>query len=233
MRDSDVVAAITEAEAATIRAHVPGSKVIVLPNVHDVPEATPSGFGEREDLLFIGGFAHDPNVDAVFHFTGEIEELLRPHLDARLWVVGSKPPEEIYALQSPQLVVTGYVPDADAYFDRCRVFVAPLRYGAGMKGKVGHALAMGLPVVTTSIGAEGMELRDGRDVLVRDDPASFAAAVVEVYSDQELWETLSRNGRELVRERWGPDAMRSRLGLLLEETRAKTGGTIAARGVSS
>jgi glycosyltransferase involved in cell wall biosynthesis len=125
--------------------------------------------------------------------------------------------------------VTGYVPDAAAYFDRCRVFVAPLRYGAGMKGKIGQALALGLPLVTTSVGAEGMDLRDGHDALIRDDPAAFAAAVADLYDDQDLWETLAHNGRELVAKRWGPEAMRSRLALLLDETRARTGSFVSAR----
>jgi O-antigen biosynthesis protein len=143
--------------------------------------------------------------------------------------VGSNPPDPILALQSPRLVVTGYVADADAYFDRCRVFVAPLRYGAGMKGKIGHALALGLPVVTTSVGAEGMGLVDRQHALIRDDPADFAAAAVELYSDAELWHTLSHNGQELVRERWAPPAMRARLESLLDEVRALIGAPVAAR----
>ena len=83
----------------------------------------------------------------------------------------------------------GYVPDPSIYFHRCRVFVAPLRFGAGMKGKIGHSMSFGLPVVTTSIGAEGMDLVDRKHALIADSPEDFARAVVELYGDERLWES--------------------------------------------
>jgi len=97
------------------------------------------------------------------------------------------------------------VPDLRPLYDRCRLFVAPLRYGAGMKGKVGEAAAHGLPVVTTSVGAEGMDLVNGRDVLVGDDAESFAAAVAAAYNDRHLWDRVAVNGRRAVQERLSPE----------------------------
>ena len=110
----------------------------------------------------------------------------------------------------------GYLADVSKYFLPARVFVAPLRYGAGMKGKIGQALAFGLPIVTTSLGAEGMDLRDGRDVLIADNSHSFADAVARLYKDDDLWLSLSARGLEIIAERWSPRAMSERLEVLLE-----------------
>jgi glycosyltransferase involved in cell wall biosynthesis len=129
--------------------------------------------------------------------------------------LGADPPEEVRELQSPHILVTGYLRSVDRYFSHSRVFVAPVRYGAGMKGKIGHALAFGVPVVTTSIGAEGMDLVDGETALVRDDPHEFAEAVVALYDDEALWARLSQQGQQVVRDRWTPEVMRTRLQALL------------------
>ena len=96
-------------------------------------------------------------------------------------------------MQARDVVAVGYVPDLTPYLDLCRVFVAPLRYGAGMKGKIGQSMSFGLPVVTTSIGAEGMSIVDGKHVLIADYPAEFASAVVRLYTDGLLWEQISTN----------------------------------------
>ncbi|MBD0330087.1 MAG: glycosyltransferase [Thermoleophilia bacterium] len=218
MRRSDLVATISDEEAQIVREQVPTARTVVLPNVHELDPSPPRPFAERADLLFIGSFQHPPNVDAVLHLVGDVLPLLAESLDARLLVLGADPPDEIRRLQSPRVVVTGYLPDVDEYFRRAHVFVAPLRYGAGMKGKVGHALAFGLPVVTTPIGAEGMDLVDGEHLLVRDGADALAQAVAAVYRDEDLWGRLSEGGRAVVRERWTPEAMRLRLERLLRET---------------
>jgi glycosyltransferase involved in cell wall biosynthesis len=116
--------------------------------------------------------------------------------------------------------VLGYVPDVEPLFARGRVFVAPLRFGAGAKGKIGEALAHSVPVVTTGVGAEGMHLRDGEEVLVADSAAEFAAAVVRLYGDAALWQRLAENGRAHVERHFSPrvvgkvvnDSVRSLLG---------------------
>lgn len=220
MRRSDIVAVVTDEEARAVEALVPGARTVVLPTVHDVPDRPLPPFEARADLMFIGGFRHDPNVDAVLHFVHDVLDRVLDEIDVRFWVLGAHPPPSITALQSSRVVVTGYVPDADAYFDRMRVFVSPLRYGAGMKGKNGHALALGLPMVTTSVGAEGLGLVDGTHAFVKDDPQAFAAAVVELYRDASLWKRMSEAGQSLVREQWSPAVMTSRLEALVDLVRA-------------
>jgi glycosyltransferase involved in cell wall biosynthesis len=215
IRRSDVTLAVSEIEASVIRRYVPGAATAVIPTVHVADSLPAMAFDERRDLLFIGGFHHSPNVDAVQFFVTQVFPAVLERLDIRLTLLGSDPPETIRALSSSRISVTGYLADVGAYFRTARVFVCPLRYGAGMKGKNGQAMSFGLPIVTTTVGAEGMDLVDGTDALIRDDPAAFATAVVELYTRRELWETISRNSRAVVEERWGPGAMRQRLEHLL------------------
>lgn len=215
IRRSHVTATVSEAEARQVRKRVPNASTVVLPTVHEPDIVARPPFEQRADLLFIGNFVHDPNTDAVLHFANEILPLVTREIDARLWVLGQGPSPEVRALQSPSVIVTGFVPDVDQYFRRARVFVAPLRYGAGVKGKNGQAMAFGLPLVTTSIGAEGMDMVDGRHALIRDEPRDFAQAVIDLYREQPLWEHLSHESQELIRNKWAPEAMRSRLERLI------------------
>jgi glycosyltransferase involved in cell wall biosynthesis len=214
-RGSDVVATVTEAEADVVRSMVPGARTVLLPTVHEPDGADRIPFAQTRDLLFIGGFLHQPNADAVRWFVREVLPLIRGQIDARLVVIGADPPPEIRALESPEVVLAGYVPHVESHFRRARVFVSPLRFGAGMKGKNGQAMAFGLPLVTTTMGADGMDLVDGEHALVRDGAEAFAAGVVELYLDPELWQRLSRQSQALVRERWSPDVMRKRLEALV------------------
>jgi hypothetical protein len=125
---------------------------------------------QRRDIFFIGAFAHPPNTDAVLWFCREIfPRILAREPDIRFSVIGADPPAQVRALASDSVHILGYVPDVSRFFDGCRLSVAPLRYGAGVKGKVNQSLAHGLPVVATSQASEGMFLRDGESVLVTDE----------------------------------------------------------------
>ncbi len=189
--------------------------VEVLPTVHAPVAGDPRPEGRRA-LMFIGGFRHPPNGDAMTSFVKETLPLIRSGIgDVEFLIVGNAPPAEVRALSTERTVVTGYVPDTTPYFAKSRVFVCPLRYGSGMKGKIGEALSHGVPVVTTSIGAEGMELVHGETALIHDDPSEFAAAVVRLFGDDDLWRDLSRKGREHINSRFGPAALRERLKKIL------------------
>ncbi len=214
----DVTIAITETEAGVIRDMAPSARTAVLPNVHEIRTNSPPGPKAREGLLFIGSFLHSPNADAVAWFVKEILPHIRKRVKVKLVVVGSDPPPSLVRSCGPEVVFSGWVHDVQPLFDSAKVFVAPLRFGAGMKGKVGHAFALGLPVVTTGVGAEGMDLEDGCDALIRDDPRAFADAVVQLYEDASLWMRLSGNGQRAVEERWSPDKMQARLRRLLRES---------------
>lgn len=152
------------------------------------------GFADRRGLLFVGGFRHSPNVDAVQWFVREIFPDLRARLpDITLTLVGSHAPEVIAAIQEPGVVQRGYVSDEElhALYESVRLTVAPLRYGGGVKGKVIESWQQGVPCVTTSVGVQG--LPDLPDQLpVADDVPTFQDWIYQLYTDETLWQSVSR-----------------------------------------
>jgi hypothetical protein len=197
MRSADVTVAVSEEERQLLLDLVPDVVVETVPNVFRIPAGRPPGPGRRTGLLFVGGFWHAPNEDAVLWFVDHVWPRIRAEApDILFRIVGADPTPEVLALaRLPDIEVLGYVPDLTPYFDAARVFVAPLRFGAGMKGKVGQSLVNGLPVVTTAIGAEGMCLADGEHVLVADRAADFANCVLSLLDDDGLWSHLQVRGR--------------------------------------
>ena len=217
---ADGVIAITENDKKVLLNESNGSikeeKVFVVPNIHAV-RPTKSPFEKREGLLFIGNFNHSPNVDAMRFFCQEVfPKVVKELKDIKLYIVGSNPPPPIRELENENVAVTGYVPDLEPYMEKAKVFVAPLRYGAGMKGKIGEALSHGLPVVTTSVGAEGMDLEDGVHVIIADDADAFASAVVRVYTDERLWKNLRENGVLHVQKMFTPEVVTLKLKEMFE-----------------
>ena len=206
---SDITLVVSETERALLAKDAPRARVEVLSNLHAL--AGPGlPFAQRHDLVFVGGFRHPPNVDAVRWFVQDIFPMLRARLpELQFHCIGSHTPTEILALSTqPGVHVHGHVPDIGPYMDGCRIAVAPLRYGAGVKGKVNLSMAHGQPVVATSCAAEGMHLVDGHDVLLADDAREFAAAILKLHDDATLWNTLSANGLDNVARHFSIDAAR-------------------------
>jgi glycosyltransferase involved in cell wall biosynthesis len=185
---------------------------VVIPTLHELHEAG-AGFDERDGLLFVGSFAHRPNADAVQYFLDEIfPKIQSENPQIKMRIAGADPPKSIVDRASESIEVLGFVPDLEPLLQRIRVFVAPLRYGgAGTKGKVGEALSHGIPVVTTSIGAEGFGLTSGEDALIADDPIEFARAVLRAYSNKSLWQRLSENGRARIAADFTPAAVANKV----------------------
>jgi GT2 family glycosyltransferase len=214
---SDVTLVVSEVERALLAEDAPGARVDVLSNLHEL--AAPGlPFGERRDVVFVGGFRHPPNVDAVLWFASEVwPSVHAAEPDMVFHCIGGDTSPEIEALaERPGIRVHGHVPDIDPYMAGARVSVAPLRYGAGVKGKVNLSMAHGQPVVATSCAVEGMHLRDGEDVLVADAPQDFAAAVLRAYRDPALWAQLAANGRDNVARHFSLDAGRDVVRRLLQ-----------------
>ena len=219
VRASDATITVTDVERDILREHVPDANVIVVPTIHERCEGD-VGFAARRDLLFVVNFLHPPNVDAAFLLVNEIMPRLRDRLPGiRLLLAGSYTSPEILALATDDVEVLGWVPDLRPVYDRVRVFVAPLRFGAGMRGKLCESMSHGLPVVTSTVGAEGIGLVPGRHALVADTPDAFAAEVVRLYSDACLWSSLAATGRGFVAEHYSPTAV----GHLLRQGLAELG----------
>lgn len=194
IRASDVTLVVSGHERQMLAVDAPDARVEVVSNLHEVVGAG-MPFLQRKDIVFVGGFRHPPNGDGVRWFVESVMPLLRQRLpDVVLHCIGSDPTAEILALQQPGVVVHGYVADLEPAMQGMRIAVAPLRFGAGVKGKINLSMAHGQPVVATSIAIEGMHLANGEDVLVADDAAAFAAALLRLYQDEVLWNRLSANG---------------------------------------
>ncbi|MCW4454282.1 glycosyltransferase family 4 protein [Flavobacterium sp. MXW15] len=219
MARSDVTLVVSPIEQELLSRLAPGIGVEIVSNIHHV-QARTLGHAERADLLFVGGFGHPPNRDAAYWLVTTIFPRIRERLpDIRLHLVGSIPDQDRQQLQSPGVLVHGRVESLEPLLSQCRIAVAPLRVGAGVKGKVNTAMSHGLPVVMTAIAAEGMFIEDGRDALLADDAQSFADACVRLYQDAALWESLSVNGQRNVQEHFSADNAKSTLQRILPDSR--------------
>lgn len=158
----------------------------------------------EKSLIFVGSYIHYPNREAILSFYKKIWPLVvRKHPDARLKVVGSHPDGEIAELgKEPGIEVTGFVEDVREHIRKAMIFIAPMNKGRGMKGKILEAMVMAKPVVTTSIGIQGAEVRPGEHLLVADKPAAFAECIDRLFNDPELRKKLACRGQELVRKEY-------------------------------
>ncbi|MCC8625997.1 glycosyltransferase [Xanthomonas vesicatoria] len=211
MAATDVTLLVSAAEQAQLRADAPQIRTALLSNLHEVAGSGHS-FAQRRDLVFVGGFRHPPNVDAVQWFISAIFPQVRAQLpDVEFHCIGADLPEALKLLadECPGVRLHGHVPDLVPFMDSARIAVAPLRFGAGVKGKINLSMAHGQPVVGTTCAVEGMHLRDGEDVCVADAADAFANAIVQLYQDAARWQTLADNGLRNVAEHFSLDAARA------------------------
>lgn len=211
---SDAVVVVSEDEAALAR-QLTRRPVFVVSNIHEpidpirFPPKTMSG-------VFVGSFRHSPNEDGIIWFIDHVMPLIVENEPAfRLHVVGECPPAALMARRAPNVRVHGWIPELTAMLREMRLSLAPLRFGAGVKGKISQALSLGLPVVTTSIGAEGMSLRNGINAMVCDEPREMATAVVRLLHDDDLWTALSVEGISTAKRKYGLDTAREQIRTVL------------------
>ena len=163
---------------------------------------------KRRGILFVGGFSHGPNIDAVKWFVDEVYSQIREKADIPFIIVGSNAPDEIKALDGNGIIFKGFVSDEELaeLYATSKMVVVPLRYGAGVKGKVVEAIYNGLPIVTTSVGAEGIE--GVENVLcIEDEPEAFAQKVVELYEDNEKLADMGNKTQEFIKDKFSVDAV--------------------------
>ena len=204
---ADRTLVVSPVEKAILERECPGIDVRILSTIFPLEELDVAGIEGRGNIIFIGGFQHPPNADAVLFFAREIFPLVRDRLpDAVFQIIGPDAPPEVLELESSSIHVLGHVPDVKPLFHQARLSVAPLRFGAGVKGKVNQSMALGVPTVLTSIAAEGMYLVHEHNAMIADDPESFADAVVRLWTSREIWERLSTNGRLNIREHFSAEA---------------------------
>lgn len=198
LRNVDLVLSYTDIELAVVQSHnFDQTKLAKCPWVVDVAENTP-GFEARKDIAFLGGYGHAPNIEAVEWFVSNVAPLLEQALpEAKFKIYGSKIPKSFEKLVETHsnVMLGGWVNDVSEVYDACRVFVSPLRSGAGIKGKIIGALASGVPTVMSAIAAEGVSIQDGTDSLIAITPKDWADKIVMAYTEYDLWTTLSKNAK--------------------------------------
>lgn len=189
-RAADLTYVVSEEEAAVLARDVPAEKLAVVPLINPT-RLSGLNHSDRWGILFVGGFQHPPNLDAILFFLDEVLPFVRLEIpNVEVHIVGSRTPPALLARREKNVQIHGFVADLDSLLDRVRLSIAPLRYGAGVKGKINQSMACGVPVVSTTIGIEGMHLVSEQNCLVADDPKEFASQIVRLHSDPDLWSRL-------------------------------------------
>jgi GT2 family glycosyltransferase/glycosyltransferase involved in cell wall biosynthesis len=189
--------------------------ISVLSNVHEI--ATSKRIPpQNQRAVFVGSFQHTPNIDAVHWFVEEVLPLVIKKVPKfEFWVIGDKPPISLTSLIVPSLSVLGWVENLDEVLENARLNIAPLRYGAGVKGKISHALSIGLPTVTTSIGAEGMNLTNSKDIEIADTPEEMVEKICLLLQNDRHWENISIAGKQSAEKIFGFEHARTELAKIL------------------
>jgi glycosyltransferase involved in cell wall biosynthesis len=214
----DATILLSEFEMKEVRKELPFSNLHCIPIPRESPVVRlPIRPDNRNTLLFVGGFKHLPNVDGIIWFVSDVwPHLVRRNFRGKLVIVGSDMPDPVKKLASENIEVKGFVENLDPLYAECRVTIAPLRVGAGVKGKIISSLGYGVPCVSTEIGVEGAGLKHDSHVLVADDPVNFAEEIIRVYEDDSLWQRLSDNGRDIFQRKFSTESVFPKIRKLLD-----------------
>lgn len=200
----DAIFTTSSRDGALIQKNVPDKPLFVIPNGVDLNYFSPSETEvEPFSIVFTGSMRYVPNYDGMLFFIEEILPEIRKEIpDVKVYIIGGGPPPVLKKYASDSIIITGYVDDVRPYINRSGVFVVPLRMGSGTRLKVVEALAMKKPVVSTSIGCEGIEVENEEHLVIRDHPEAFAEAVLEVFRNEKLRRKLITHGYDLVKEKY-------------------------------
>lgn len=218
---ADLVITVTDADAQIMRDEVPSTPTFTIPNIHPMEQPAAAGAAVAAQLLFIGSYTRpggETNIDAMRYFCVEVLPLVAAAVPGvRLRIVGGPRNADIDALASPQVEVLGFVPETRPYLQTSAISIAPLRFGGGMKGKIGEAMSFGLPVVTTSTGIEGFGLTPGEHALVGDTPRAFADHTIALLRDTALRQRVGGAGHRFISEHYSDVAVQARVAQLLAQ----------------
>ncbi len=210
--------AVSKLDMKILEELIPDLKIDIIPNGVDCEYFYPSE-EDGENLIFTGMMESTTNVDAVMFFCEEIFPLvLKIYPQMKFYIVGKKPPDIVTRLADGKNVfVTGWVKDVRPYISNSIIGVVPLRIGSGTRIKILEAMAMGKPVVTTALGCEGLEVTNGKDIIIADEPSLFANKVIQLIKDRDLRKQIGREARKLVKEKYDWKSIIERLNMIYEE----------------
>jgi len=222
MQRVDVTLVVSNREVELLKAEGVSETLSVVSNIHSIKDsAYEIGFDKRQDIVFVGNYAHLPNRDAIKWFVKDIFPKVVKKLEAaNLIIVGANMPDDLKKeLTGKNIVVQGFVSDSELadILTHSRIFIAPLRYGAGVKGKVGQAIEYGIPVVTTKIGSEGMHLTHEESCLEANTAEDFAENIIRLYDDKLLWGSLQKNAKQSLGAHFSSDIATKSLERILRD----------------
>jgi len=201
-KNADVVIAISTTDKVLLKQHFnTDEKVILISNIHQYIDKSDdfNSFENRKDLLFVGSFRHDPNTDAVKYLKQDVMPIVWQTLpEVTVNIIGSYLTEDITDLASSNFKLLGFVDDLNLVINNSKLFVAPLRFGAGIKGKIGQSLEHSLPLVTTDVGAEGFDFGNQKQIMIANDTEAIAQKVVDLYTNKVLWDEASNNCKTIL-----------------------------------
>ena len=216
IQQCDVSLVVSPQERELLKQLAPNARVELLSNIHLV-HGRQRSYADRRDLVFIGGYGHPPNADAIRWIANELVPQLRVAFpDMWVHVLGDIPPTIQASLQRPGLQLHGRVQDLTPWLNSCLASLAPLRFGAGVKGKINTAMSFGLPVIATDIAIEGMRLQNEKDVLVANQAADTVKAIQRLLLSENLWTRISDAGLENIRKHFSPSSARETLHRILD-----------------
>lgn len=222
----DSVVMVSDDDEHEFKKFLPHIPTMRIPNIHPARQALaqkPKKFTEREGIVFVGNFDHDPNVTSAIWIKHELAgELFAKINPCPIYIVGNNPPKHVETMQKfgpfhENFVVTGYVPDTTEYLNNARVSIAPILFGAGMNGKIGEAMNAGIPVVTTQLAAAAMNLRNEETCLVADTPAQFATQIARLYNEEDLWYRIAEQAQNHVRNQYAASKIEETLAATVRE----------------
>lgn len=224
---ADGVYVCSAADQQRVLGELPGARTAVIPNAADVVHYQPRAGDPAPDgrtVVFFGLLSTFPNKDGVLFFLKDIwPRIAAARPEARCKIIGARPPPEVQAMAGPRVEVTGLVPDLRPHLASAAALVVPLRLGSGTRLKIVEGMAMARPIVSTTLGAEGIDAVPGRDLLVADAPEAFAAEVIRLLDDPALGARLGEAGRKLAVERYSWSAAAERLEGFYREVLAARG----------
>ena len=205
-RDADGIYLCSAADERRLLDKVPEARTAVIPNAADVEYYQPRPTDPPPDgrtVVFFGALSYVPNVDGVMHFVRDIwPRIADAHPEARCKIIGGRPPPSLLALAGPRIELAGHVPDLRPHLAAASVLVVPLRLGGGTRLKIVEGMAMGKAIVSTTLGAEGIDAVPGRDLLIEDEPGRFADAVSRLLAQRSLATRIGQAARQLAVERY-------------------------------
>lgn len=216
-KKADIVIVVTESDQQVLLAEDAAIATVIIPNIHAIHGPITPTATNPQSLIFVGNFVHEPNVDAMLYFCGDIfPRIIQAVPGAYLKIIGNAPPEKIKALASGHIEVLGYVPETRPYLETSGISIAPLRFGGGMKGKIGEAMSFGLPVVTTTVGIEGFGLTPQENVVVADTAEDFSDAVIRLITDSEYYNRIRLGGFEFIKGHYSEEIVKTKVHYFLD-----------------